>query len=96
MINGDVNYFVEMLSMGCELNFLYKGKEYMVQGWHQRDGLYTIVLETELPDDFPPDQDYMWQKIDTEMEACAEAFLAAPIWDGKTFWEVESEITWTD
>lgn len=27
---------------------------------------------------------------------CMEKFLKAPIWDGKTFWEAEKEMTWDE
>ena len=30
------------------------------------------------------------------MKECADAFLAAPIWDGKEFLQVESEVEWTE
>ena len=30
------------------------------------------------------------------VKECADKFLEAKIWDGKSFWEVESEMEWVD
>ena len=32
----------------------------------------------------------------TSIEECHEAFLAAPMFGGKTFWEAEQDIEWVD
>lgn len=42
------------------------------------------------------DEEFIWIHNDVSMQKCLEAFLDAPIFDGKTFWEAESEIEWVD
>ena len=44
----------------------------------------------------PPSETDIWECDAATMEACLNAFLDARIFDGKTFWEVESEIEWVD
>ncbi len=45
---------------------------------------------------FPPSEEDIWECNAATMEECLNAFLDARIFDGKTFWEVESEIEWVD
>lgn len=44
----------------------------------------------------PPSEEDIWECNAATMEECLIAFLDARIFDGKTFWEVESEIEWVD
>lgn len=39
---------------------------------------------------------YIWEYSSTDSNECVQAFLDAPLWDGKKFYDVESEITWAD
>ena len=39
---------------------------------------------------------YIWKKESPLGSYDVEAFLAAPIWDGRTFWEAEQEMEWVD
>ncbi len=39
---------------------------------------------------------YLWTYEATDIEQCLYAFENAPIWNGKTFWEIENEIEWVD
>ena len=93
MIDGNVNEFVDILSRGGELWFMFRGTKYFFQGWREDNGLHTFVLETE---SVSHNGEYYWQTSSMRIEECIEAFLKAPIWEGKTFWEVEHEMTWVD
>lgn len=97
MIDGDVKEFVDNLYYGTEMYFLFRGKKYFVQGWYE-DGIHHLTLEIEEPYDSkdPLCQGYVWSHESKERGECAQAFLNAPIWDGKKFYEVEKEMTWTD
>ena len=45
----------------------------------------------------PPGDGYVWEyDSKSPSDDGLEAFLEAPIFDGKTFWEAESEIEWVD
>ena len=46
-------------------------------------------------------KDFIWYYEQPRSEVTtigfnAEAFLSAPIWDGKTFREIEKDVYWTD
>ena len=38
----------------------------------------------------------VYEDSDADRELIKKRFLKADIWDGKTFWQVESEIAWLD
>ncbi len=92
MIDGNVNEFVDGLYRGNEWWFLFNGKKYFIQGWWE-SGKATLALD-DCSDVNNPN--YMWERTADNMEENVDAFLNAPIWDGKTFWEVEYEMTWID
>lgn len=43
-----------------------------------------------------PNDEYVWQYNGISLSEGQESFQNAPIFDGKTFWEVEAEIEWID
>ena len=94
MINGKVSDFVDQLYYGQELVFLYQGKKYFIQGWWSDDRtIATLVLE-EMNNQ--PFIGYLWEYHADEMNKCVNAFLAVPLWDGKTFLQIENDVTWAD
>ncbi len=42
------------------------------------------------------DNSTIYEKYDQDMDVIKKSFLEAPIFDGKTFWQVENEIAWLD
>ena len=44
MIDGNVNEFVDILSRGGELWFLFKGVKYFFQGWYEANGMHVFVV----------------------------------------------------
>lgn len=94
MINGNITEFIDQLYYGQELVFSYNNKKYFIQGWWSDDKTEaTMVLTDESAEEF---SGYLWEFHDTKMSVCAEAFLAAPIWDTKDFLQIEKDVTWTD
>ena len=91
MKNGNVNEFVDQLYYGAELLFVHNGQKFFIQG-QCADNVYTLYLERITP----PAEDYIWTKSNSAGKYSVDDFLSAPIWDGKTFWEVESEMEWVD
>lgn len=94
MIDGKLSDFIDSLYYGQEIVFLYQSKKYFIQGWWSDDKT-TAILVLEKIDD-KPFTGYIWKHQDESMIKCAEAFLAAPIWNGKNFLEIEKEVTWSD
>lgn len=93
MINGKFTEFIDQLYYGQELVFLFNEKKYFLQGWWNEDRSTTMVLE-DVSDDAL--EGYLWEYHSDSMQKCAEAFLSAPIWGGKCFPQIESDVTWSD
>ncbi len=91
MINGDVNEFVDRIYYGDELVFLYGGKKYFLQGWVENK-IHTLCLDTWEP----PSNDYLWYEESCDPQKLSDDFIKAPVFNGKTFWEVEKDIEWVD
>ena len=93
MINGDPHEFVDHLYSGQDTVYLFHGVKYWSQGYTDED---KTVWHIEVFQYQPPSDDFSWEHTSDSVTDCMEAFLSAPIFDGKTFWEAESEIEWVD
>ena len=92
MINGDIKLFMDDLYTGQELLFSYRGVKYFVQGWTSENGTrHMECWEYE-----SPGEDYLWKREGASMTALANEFLDAPLWGGKAFEDVQSEMAWLD
>lgn len=94
MIDGKMTEFVDQLYNGQEIVFLFKGKKYFIQGWWDETGSTATMALEEMSES--PFDGYLWQHQADKMGKCAEEFLAAPLWGGKSFYQIESEVTWSD
>ena len=100
MINGNVKEFIDNLYYGAEMYFIFREKKYFIQGWVE-DSMHYLVLDydykTEVinPNDLECNN-YIWEYSSSDSSECVQAFLDAPLWDGKKFYDVEAEITWID
>lgn len=99
MIDGNVKEFVDNLYFGTEMYFIYRGQRYFIQGWYDNP-LHHLVLDYDYENTGAPNEyafaGYLWEHNAEDSNECVQEFLNAPLWDGKTFYEVEKEITWTD
>ena len=92
MINGNVNEFIDRIYTYQDTVFIYRGVKYWFQGYMPDDNtVHMEVFQTE-----PPKDDYVWEYNGNSISEGQDAFQNAPIFDGKTFWEVEAEIKWVD
>ena len=92
MINGDVGDFVDRIYSCQDTVFIYNGVKYWFQGYMPNSD--TVHLEVVQVD---PERDgYVWEYNGNSISEGQESFQKAPIFDGKTFWEVEKDIEWTD
>lgn len=94
MINGNITDFLEHLYLGEEIVFEYGNKKYFIQGWQAEDGS-GATMSLDLVDGQVFNQ-YMWEAKLSTMKACADSFLAAPLWDGKTFLQIQGNVIWAD
>lgn len=96
MINGDVNEFVNHMYYGDELTFLYKNRKLFFQGLTDDKFRYLELVQWE-PEVKTDEEFFIWKtKCDLSKPYPVKEFLEAKIFDGKSFWEVEQEITWID
>lgn len=91
MINGNIDEFMDKLWSGEELIYTYNGKKYFSQGYIMDDGRYRFELQC-----WEPDADVLWKTEGLSNQDSLKAFLKEPLFDGKTFWEVEKELEWVD
>ena len=94
MINGNITEFIDQLYYGQELVFIFKEKKYFIQGWWNDDhSQTTMVLSFAEEKDF---DGYLWECRKERMDLCADAFLSASLWEGKTFLQIQQDVIWTD
>jgi len=94
MIDGKLTDFIDSLYYGQEMVFMYQDVKYFIQGWWNDDTtIATLVLDIVNTEPF---SGYLWEHHDKSMIKCAESFLAAPIWEGKDFIQIEADVTWVD
>ena len=90
MINGNSQEFIDGLYYGDERFFVYCKKKYFIQGYCENE---DYVLEIYIIE--PSDNKFHWKAI-SDTDYPIEQFEMLKIFNGKTFWEVESEIEWVD
>ena len=89
MKGGTPQEFIDGLAYGMEREFTYRGRTFLVQGYVEADHLWTATLDQIEP--FAEDWS-IWRHRAPTMDECLEAFLTAPLFDGRTFWEAEGEM----
>lgn len=93
MINGDPHEFLESIYSGQDTVYLFRGIKYWYQGYYDPE---TQMHHMEIWQEDPPEPGYIWTYESKKFEDCMAAFLKAPVFGGKTYWEAEEEIEWTD
>ncbi|MCD8307434.1 MAG: hypothetical protein LUD51_04310 [Clostridia bacterium] len=91
MIDGDTDEFIDAVEGGDDLTFMYNGQKFSLRGYTQ-NGKATLYLDRL----DPPADDYVLVLVGSHFNYPVQAFLEAPVWDGKTFMEVEEEIQLLD
>ena len=91
MINGDTTEFIDKLWSGEELIYVYNGKKYFSQGYITDNGENVFELQM-----WEPKEKTLWRVTGKSNQDSYEEFIKTPLFDGKTFWEVESELEWVD
>ena len=92
MKNGNLTEFMDKLYCGEELEFEYLGERYFLQGWSE-GSKSRMTLDAI---NHSPFEKYVWECDCESMRECADAFIQTPIWEGKSFYQIESDITWID
>ena len=92
MINGNANEFIDRIYTCQDTTFIFNGIKYWFQGYILDDN--TVHMEVFQIDS--TQDGYVWEYNGNSIDDGQEDFQNAPIFNGKTFWEVESEIEWVD
>jgi hypothetical protein len=98
MKDGDVKQFIEDIHYE-DCCVLYHDRKYFFNGCcHHINAIgkreYRFELYLINDDGSADDTDY--SAIGSTAQECIEKFLTARLFEGKTFYEVEKEITWID
>lgn len=92
MINGNPREFADRIYSCQDTIFIYKGVKYWFQGYMSSEqSVHMEIFQYQ-----PPSEECFWQYDGENIEECHRAFLEAPVFDGRTFWEAEQELEWVD
>ncbi len=94
MIDGNARDFIEKLHYEDHY-VVYNGEKFFF------NGCQTIILENgttsvKLEIYNLTKKATVFSVTKSTATDCVEAFLDAPIWDGKLFWEIENQMQWVD
>lgn len=91
---GDVKEFLDNFSFQS-VAVIYKGKKFFSDGiYKDSNGNYRFTVD--LWDDNNHYIATVMNGVGISISDCISQFEEAPIWDGKTFWEAEKDMTWVD
>ena len=94
MEGGRVNDFIDAFSYQS-VAVMFNGEKYFSDGVTTKaDGKYSFfIIKVDANGEFLAD---VFEYEGDTITDCIVAFENAPIWNGKTFYDVESEMTWVD
>ena len=89
MKNGNILEFIDHINYGDELWFLYNNTKYFLEGWLENEKPELVLYELK-----ENGKESCWKGDKNNYPV--EAFLADPVFAGKTLMEIEQDITWVD
>ena len=94
MEGGRVNDFIDAFSYQS-VAVMFNGEKYFSDGVTTKaDGKYSFfIIKVDANGEFLAD---VFEYEGDTITDCIVAFENAPIWNGKTFYDVEGEMTWVD
>ena len=97
MKNATTRDFLEEIEHG-EAYVRYAGKDYFINGcmcdWDEKtERILSCTMNIQ---DLSEGVGYSWETHKETPEEAMKAFLSEPIIDGRTFWELEPDLEWTD
>ncbi len=79
--------FIDALYSNPEMELIYHGKRYLLSGYIECDGIYTLQLDT-----IERDSKELFLHKSASRQECVEKFESSKVFDGKTIYEAEQEI----
>ena len=92
MVGKSLNEFIETLCYGGEMDFIYKGREFLIQGITE-DEEYIITIDEYTKQDVVNNKKLFSKTVKgCSFESCAKKLLAGSFIDDKSLYEIEEEI----
>ena len=88
MTGKDLWEFIDDLYCNAETEFVLDGQAYIVEGWRNADGTYTIELNAV--GDSPRT---LFSHTSTSRQEVVETFESAKVFGGKTIYDIEKDIS---
>ena len=92
MIDGNPQEFVDTLYLGEEVIFEFHQQRLFAQGYNLSKNEAVFRIDRWRPEPL----ETVYESHGTSVSKCVERFLEEKFFDGRSFWEVEKEITWCD
>lgn len=86
----DSKVFLDYLSYGEELYFVYNNNKYFFRGYTKGETVFREVWNYD-----NMEEDFVWSYCG-DYEKALPSFLSSPIFNGKVFYEAFSEIKWCE
>lgn len=96
MIDGNPHDFLDTVYSGQDVVYIYHGIKYWYQGYTNDDGSWHMEVFQYQKEHQKDGTYFLWEKNVKNEEEGRTAFLQAPLFEGKTFWEAEQDIQWVD
>ncbi len=108
MINADLNQFLDTGWWNQDATIYYRGYIHFLDSWNDEEGMHLRIMKwraknidnkryEDIHDETGDLADFSQMFfLGEDEDDLREKFLAAPIWDGKSFWEIEQELAWLD
>lgn len=87
MKGKSLRQFIDDLYYNTETEFILNGERYMIAGWLNEDGTYTLSLSV-----FGNGQKEIFQHTARDRHDCVEAFEKSRLFDDKSIYEIEKDI----
>ena len=81
----------EAIFYGDEILIDYRGKKYFIQGWYQND-----LFHLEMWEYYKENPPTLFEADKQTRQECADLFLSAKLFDGKTIKDVLDDVEWVD
>lgn len=80
--------FIDDLYYNVEMEFIFNGKKYIISGWLNEDDTYTVALYS-----IEKNSQELFSYTSGSRQEVVENFEAAKVFDGRTIYDVEKNIT---
>ena len=88
MKGNTITEFIESLHSNCDKELVYQGRRYLLQGWINNDKSYSLRM-CEITENYPT----VFFSNNYDRAACVAEFENAELFDGKSIYEAENDIT---